>query len=178
MHRCRLNVMGASGSGTTTLGRALASYWSVPHADADDYFWVPTNPPHVEKRPEAERTALMRQLFVPREAWVLSGAPLGWGEDVVALCDAIVFLTLRPDERMRRLHAREEVRQEGQELDPAAWEEFITWARGYDDPSFNGRSLVMHQQWLGTVGTPVLTLDSAAPVTQLRDAVLAWDPRD
>lgn len=55
MRRCRLHVLGASGSGTTTLARALANHWSAPHADADDYFWVPTNPPYVEKRPEADR---------------------------------------------------------------------------------------------------------------------------
>ena len=51
--------MGASGAGTTTLARAMADHWSVPHANADDYFWVPSDPPYVEKRPEAERVALM-----------------------------------------------------------------------------------------------------------------------
>ena len=61
--------MGASGAGTTTLGRSLADHWSVPHADADDYFWVPTVPPYVEKRPEADRVTLMRSVFLPREAW-------------------------------------------------------------------------------------------------------------
>jgi hypothetical protein len=60
----------ASGSGTTTLARALANHWSVPHADADDYFWMPTDPPYVEKRPESDRLSLLRNVFVPREAWV------------------------------------------------------------------------------------------------------------
>ena len=74
MRRCRLHVIGASGSGTTTLARALADFWSVPHADADDYFWEPSDPPYVVRRPEADRLALMRSVFVPREAWVLSGS--------------------------------------------------------------------------------------------------------
>lgn len=42
LNPCRLFIMGASGSGTTTLGRAIANEWAVPHADADDYFWQPT----------------------------------------------------------------------------------------------------------------------------------------
>lgn len=176
MRRCRLHVMGASGSGTTTLARTLATYWSVPHADADDYFWAPSDPPDVEKRPEAERTALMHRVFVPREAWVVSGSMMGWGEEVVAACDAVVFLRLDPAERMRRLHAREELRQEGRTFDPAAWEEFLTWASGYDDPEFTGRSLHAHQEWLAGVGRPVLTLDSAAGPEALCDQVLAWDP--
>ena len=86
MRRCRLHVTGASGSGTTTLARALADTWAVPHADADDYFWLPTDPPYVDKRPEVDRLALMEQVFLPREGWVLSGSMLGWGDDVVGRC--------------------------------------------------------------------------------------------
>ena len=71
-------MTGASGSGTTTLARAVADAWAVPHGDADDYFRLPTDPPHVDRRPEAERLALMEQVFLPREAWMLSGSILGW----------------------------------------------------------------------------------------------------
>ncbi|MCI2265741.1 hypothetical protein L2W11_09475 [Sediminivirga luteola] len=77
MKRSRVHVMGASGSGTTTLARALADHWAVPHADADDYFWVPAVPPFRQKRPEEARRSLTREVFVPREAWVLSGSMLG-----------------------------------------------------------------------------------------------------
>ncbi len=121
MRRSRLHVMGASGTGTTTLARALADHWAVPHADADDYFWVPTTPPYVAKRPEGERLTLMHSVFVPREAWVLSGSMLGWGESIVAECDAVAFLTLDPDERLRRLEARETSRRAGRDFDPVAW---------------------------------------------------------
>ena len=176
MRRCRLHVMGASGSGATTLGRVLASYWAVPHADADDYFWVPSDPPYVEKRPESDRVALMRTMFVPREAWVLSGSVLGWGEKVVDECDAVVFLTLDPEERLRRLGVREETRRAGQGFDQSAWETFTTWARGYDDPTFEGRSRVLHEQWLAGLTQPVLRLDSAQAPDELRDAVLSWEP--
>ena len=168
--------MGASGAGTTTLGRAVADHWSVPHADADDYFWVPSDPPYAEKRADADRLALMREVFVPREAWVLSGSMLGWGDSIVAECDAVVFLTLEPQERLRRLEVREGFRREGQVVDPVAWSEFLAWAGGYDEPGFEGRSRVAHEEWLTTVGRPVLRLDSSLPREQLRDAVLRWDP--
>lgn len=168
--------MGASGSGTTTLGRALADYWSVPHADADDYFWVPTVPPYVEKRPESARRALMRDVFVPREGWVLSGSMVGWGESIVAECDAVIFLTLDPRERLRRLEAREVHRRGGQDFDEAAWSDFLDWAKGYDDPAFNGRSRAAHESWLDQLDLPVLRLGSERPVAELRDAVLSWEP--
>jgi len=41
----RIHILGASGSGTTTLGRALAERLQYPHFETDDYFWLPTAPP-------------------------------------------------------------------------------------------------------------------------------------
>lgn len=38
----RIHLMGASGSGVTTIGRALAGRLALPHHDTDDYFWLPT----------------------------------------------------------------------------------------------------------------------------------------
>ena len=177
MQRSRLHVMGASGAGTTTLARAVADHWAVPHADADDYFWVPSDPPYAEKRTETERVALMEQVFLPREAWVLSGSVVGWGDEVVARCDAVVFVTLDPMERIRRIEAREQVRQEGAVVDQAAWAAFLQWARRYDDPTFEGRSRVVHEKWLAGLACPVLRLDNAASPEALRDEVLAWEPQ-
>ncbi|WP_105030743.1 hypothetical protein [Arthrobacter ruber] len=176
MQRAKVHVMGASGSGTTTLGRALADYWSVPHADADDYFWVPTVPPYVVKRPEDARRALMRDVFVPREGWVLSGSVMGWGESIIEECDAVVFLTLDPRERLRRLEAREVHRRAGGAFDEAAWSDFLDWAKGYDDPAFDGRSRARHEAWLDQLDRPVLRLSSGMSVAELRDAVLRWEP--
>lgn len=176
MRRCRLHVLGASGSGVTTLGRALADRWSVPHADADDYFWVPTVPPYVTKRPVPERLRLMSTMFVPRGAWVLSGSMVGWGEEVVEACDALVFLTLDPAERLRRLEQREELRRGSEAYDAEASAAFLAWARGYDDPTFDGRSRAGHEAWLAERRQPVLRLDSAQEPAALVEEVLRWEP--
>ena len=42
----RIHIMGASGAGVTTLGRALADTLGLPHHDTDDYYWRPTDPPY------------------------------------------------------------------------------------------------------------------------------------
>jgi hypothetical protein len=118
----------------------------------------------------------MERLFLPRESWVLSGSMLGWGDDVVARCDAVVFLTLDSAERVRRLEARERARHGGLAVDEAAWAEFVEWASGYDDRGFDGRSRVAHETWLASLDLPVLRLDSASPPEVLRDDVVAWEP--
>ena len=50
----RVHLFGASGSGTTTLGRALAAALDIPPLDTDDY-WQPTDPPDTVKHEPAER---------------------------------------------------------------------------------------------------------------------------
>lgn len=172
---CRLFIMGASGSGRTALGRAIADKWAIPHADADDYFWRPTSPPYTEQRAPVERLSLMREVFVPRNTWVLSGSIMGWGEDLMAMFDAVVFLTLDPETRMTRLRARESIRvlelAKAGGLDEAAHEEFMSWAQGYDNPDFAGRNRSRHEQWLAMLSCPILRLDSSRPVNDLVQAI-------
>ena len=38
----RIHVFGASGSGTTTLGKRLSQYLNYSFFDSDNYFWLPT----------------------------------------------------------------------------------------------------------------------------------------
>ena len=178
MDASRLHLTGASGSGTTTLGRALASHWSVPHADADDYFWVPTSPPYTQKRATADRLRLMEEIFVARDAWVLSGSLLGWGDPLVERFDAVVFLSVEDETRLARLHTREAARY-GARIEAGgdretSYREFMEWAEGYEDPTFDGRNRAQHEAWLAALPCPVLRLDSGAGVEELLGEVATW----
>lgn len=176
----RVHIVGASGAGTTTLGRVLASEWSVPHADVDDYFWTPTEPPYTTKRDRRERLQLMEELFLPRTAWVLSGSLVGWGEALVPLFDVVIFVTLEPSLRLDRLRERER-RRYGSRIEAggdreSAFVDFLDWAAGYDDPGFDGRRRVAHERWLATLPCPVLRIDGSEPMAKLVSTVLDWAP--
>ncbi|MEO8530978.1 MAG: hypothetical protein ABI459_07130 [Deltaproteobacteria bacterium] len=178
MTPCRVHILGASGAGTTTLGRALAAQWAVPHHDTDDYFWEPTEQPYTVKRDPAERLTLMRQMFVPRRAWVLSGSLIAWGDALIPELDLVVFLKIDPLIRMARLKAREELRLGAKTIAPggashASYLAFMEWATGYDHPDFTGRSLKRHSDWLAKLPCPVLALDSSAPLGSLVAQVLS-----
>ena len=43
MRTRRIHIVGASGAGVTTLGRAVADALAIPHHDTDDFFWLPTD---------------------------------------------------------------------------------------------------------------------------------------
>ena len=46
----RVLILGASGTGTTTLGRALGNDLSFRVFDTDDYYWLPSTPPFQRKQ--------------------------------------------------------------------------------------------------------------------------------
>jgi hypothetical protein len=56
-------------------------------------------------------------------------------------------------------------------LDEGGHEEFMTWARGYDNPDFAGRNRGRHEQWLAMLSCPILRLDSTRPVEDLVQAI-------
>jgi adenylate kinase family enzyme len=130
-----VHITGASGTGTTTLGRALADALSIPHHDTDDYFWLPTTPSFQQKCEPADRLRLVREVFAQRAEWVLSGSLTGWGDPLVPLFNLVVFLIVPAELRVRRLRERETRRFGADALPLGAWrhgqtEEFIAWAWG------------------------------------------------
>lgn len=174
----RLLITGASGAGATTLGAALAGRLAVPHADTDDYFWVPTDPPFTQARPGPERARLLQEIVLPLPAWVLSGDLLGWPDEVIARVTHVVFLRVPTGTRLARLDARQRTRY-GEAIAPGgalrpAHEAFLTWAAAYDDGTQTGRSLPAHLEWLAAVDQPALTLPGTTPTAELADAVIAW----
>ena len=106
----RIHVMGASGSGTSTLARGLANAFDSQAFDTDDFYWKPTDPPFTEKRPVAERIALMQEVFLPRRDWILSGSFTSWGTPILPRLTHVVFLALPGAKRLARLRKRERLR--------------------------------------------------------------------
>jgi adenylate kinase family enzyme len=171
MKSCRIHVTGASGAGVTSLGRALASALAIPHHDTDDYFWLPTEPPYRDKRDVAERLKLMRDVFLPRAAWVLSGSLNGWGNVLIPNFEVVVFLTTPREIRLQRLQTREATRFGADAVAPGGWrhaetKEFIEWASGYEDGDVS-RNQTTHQAWLAGLPCPVLRMDGSRPMPEL-----------
>ena len=177
MKTCRIHITGASGCGVTTLGRALADAIALPHHDSDDYYWQPTSPPYREKRAVEDRLRLMREMFLNRPAWVLTGSLDGWGDPIIPFFDLVIFLRTDRDVRLQRVRAREMRRYGAEAIAPGGWhheaaKEFIEWVSHYDDASREGRSLKRHQAWLAALPCPILRLDGARPVAELVEATM------
>ena len=55
----KILITGASGSGTTTLGKSLSKRLNWGLIDADDYYWLPTDPPYQVGRQPGLRLQMM-----------------------------------------------------------------------------------------------------------------------
>jgi len=168
--------MGASGSGTTTLGIHLATKLNWEHLDVDDYYWEKSYPPFQFKVPFEKRKQTLSSDFEASDHIVLSGSLVSWGEEWKTAFDLIIFLSLEHNIRMSRLKTRELERYGEQlELDETIKKQstdFLEWAAKYDDPSFDGRSLRIHEAWLNEISCPVLRLSSSEDVSSLRKKAL------
>ena len=167
----RIHIFGASGSGTTTLAAALSAHIGCPHFDADQYFWIPTDPPFQQKRERTERVRMLLADMLPHSAWVLSGSICGWDEEITPMFDFAVFLWIPPEVRMSRLKKREIERYGKEVAKPLGiWApgtaEFLAWAAQYDEAGSGMRSRLLHENWMQTLHCPVLRLEGDITVDE------------
>jgi len=159
----RIHILGASGSGTTSIAKAVCKQTSYTHFDTDDYLWMPTEVPFTHLRPVEERISLMEYDLGACEKWVNSGSLMSWGNTIIPLFDLVVFVYVPHDVRMERLQRRE-VERYGDTILPGgsryeSSQEFINWAATYDaGTSPTGRNLQKHRAWLKNITCDILEI--------------------
>lgn len=159
----RIHILGASGSGTSTLGKALAEKFNSIHFDTDDYYWLPPKHSFTQKRELVERQNLLMNDLVNHDSWILSGSLCGWGDIYIPMFDMVIYLWLPQDIRMARLIKREEQRY-GEDIKPNRQKhpqfiEFIEWASKYDNGGLDIRSRVTHEEWLKGLSCPTIRIE-------------------
>ncbi len=172
-----IHIFGASGSGTTTLGHALAEALSLRHMDSDDYYWLPTDPPFTHKRPIPERLACMQRDIDASTGVVISGSLTDWGDPLMAQFTLAVRVVTDTALRLDRLHARELTRFGDRILAGgdmyAEHQAFLAWAAQYDDGDESIRSRRKHDLWQQDLACPIVTVDGSAPMEEKLTQVLS-----
>ncbi|MBR6745729.1 MAG: AAA family ATPase [Clostridia bacterium] len=158
-----IHIFGASGSGTTTLGKKICAELGYRHMDTDDYFWLPTDPKFIEKRPAEERLAMMKRDINEAENVVISGALAGWGDPLIPYFTLAVRIELPQDVRIERLRKREKERF-GSRIEPGGdmyklHVAFIEWAKTYDTGGMAHRSKMRHDAWQTHLPCELFLLD-------------------
>lgn len=172
-----IHIVGASGSGTTTLGAALAARFGYAHLDTDEFYWEESDPPFQQARPVELRQAMLTERFEMHPAWVLSGSLAGWGDIFIPLFDVVIFLSLPNAIRMERLRARELKRYGAEALEAGGrmhqgYTDFMAWASRYDTAGLEQRSRILHEQWLERLAMPVVRIDGLLETGEQVDLLL------
>ena len=149
----RIHIFGASGSGTTTLGKSLAERLNIPLLDTDDYFWEAAEVPYTRKREQIQRIELLKTDLDHYPEWVLSGSLCGWGDFAIPMFTFAVFLWVPEVLRLSRLREREVTRFGPEALAPGGWfyehhTTFMEWAAQYDSAGPEMRSRALHEEWM------------------------------
>ena len=175
----RIHILGASGSGTTTLGQVLATQLGCQHVDTDNYFWLPTKPPFQIKRDLQDRQQLLAEDLGSAARWILSGSLCGWGDIFIPKFELVIYLWIPQALRMERLVKREIQRYGAADVKPGGKRysdsnAFLEWAAGYDEGGLGMRSKALHEQWLAALPCKVLRLEGDLSVGERAAAILAY----
>ncbi len=173
----RVHLLGASGSGTTTLASALAKSMDCQHYDTDNFFWLPTSPPFQDIRKLPEREGLLKEALESCSMWTLSGSLCGWGDFAITMFDLVVFLWLPKEVRLERLRKREAERFGADIVQPAhprnkAYRVFLEWTAAYDEGGLNMRSKARHEKWLSSLPCPVMRIEGEKSVKKSLSLVM------
>ncbi len=173
----RVNILGASGCGATTLARAVAAALGVPHFDVDDYYHLPTDPPFQAQRDPQDRHDLLVTDLGRSPGWALSGGLAGWSPYPRLDLSLMVFLWVPADVRMERLRQRERARYGARVLPGgdmhAASEDFLAWASRYDAGDVDGKTRARHEAYLAEQVCPVLRIEGAVSTPDALARVVA-----
>lgn len=160
----RIHILGAAGTGCTSLGKVLAEHLNIACFDSDFYYWQQTLEPFSIARPRDERLRLLQEHIAGHQGWVLSDSLCGWGDAMIPLFTHVVFLRVEPQVRLQRLRLREAQRYGEQILEGGSRHQnsvaFLTWVARYDTGNHSLRSLRRHETWLKPLNCPVIRLDA------------------
>ncbi len=158
-----IHIYGASGSGTSTLGKYIRDMLGYFYMDTDDYYWQPTNPPYTKKRNIAERLAMIKSDFEKADKVVISGSLVDWGDELIPLFTLVIRLKTDTNIRIERLKRRER-EHFGSRIDFGGdmyqdHIEFLEYATAYDNGDIGMRSKAKHDEWENLLRCKNITLD-------------------
>ena len=162
-----IHIFGASGSGTTTLGKYISRRLGYFFMDTDDYFWLPTDPPYTKKRDKALRMEMMKHDLAQTDKAVISGSLVDWGDELIPLFTLALRLETNTELRIKRLKQREREHFDSRiDIGGDMYEnhqEFLQWATAYDSGGLDMRSSAKHNEWEKLLPCRKITLDGSRP---------------
>lgn len=171
----KIQVIGASGTGKSTLCKYISEKTGIYWIDTDKYLWKDSS--FTENNPIEVRFRMYNDDIANYRDYVVSGSIHSWNPDGFNNKDLLVLLTVNEEVRMKRIYNRE-LSVFGEKMLPGGEHyqltcEFLDWCKTYltaDENAIN--SLAGHMLCLRKAPCKTLILDGDKPVDILCEYVL------
>ncbi len=170
-------VMGASGSGTSTIGEFLANYLGYDILESDFYKWEQTNPPFLKMRPQEESNKMILDKISSCKNLIISGS-LHSNPDTFKYIDIIFYLYAPTSVRMKRILQRDietgrnSLQQEGEVKEK--FMDFLWCAENYDNLGFDGRSKASQEFVIkNCYNASIFEINTDKAISNIKDEIIA-----
>lgn len=161
-------VFGANGSGKTTLGHKLSEALGFKHIDVEDYYFDKSDIYYQNPRAKDDVIRLMLTDIKQYGSFVLSGVTGDYGNEISSMYKLAVLLSAPVDLRIERIRNRAVIKHGERALPKGDMykdrEAFVNFART--------RDLLIIDKWADTLLCPVITIDSAKPISEYFQTVV------
>lgn len=125
----RILILGNSGSGKTTMARALQDAYGLPHLDLDSIAWAEPG----ERLPLAESVAALEAFDQAHASWVIEGSYASLARAALPLCTEFRFLNPGVEACVANCMSRpwEPEKYASAEEQDARLAFLLDWVRGY-----------------------------------------------
>jgi adenylate kinase family enzyme len=174
----KIQVIGASGTGKSTLCKYISDKTGVYWIETDRYLWK--DDAFTENYPIEERLRMYSDDIGTHRDYIVSGSVHFWNPEGFKDRELLVLLKLDEETRMKRLCDREFFRY-GESMLPGgdhyrATREFLEWCETYiSGDEYASTSLACHMRLLREAACRTLILDANLPVDVLCKQVLDTD---
>lgn len=172
-----IHVMGASGSGTTTIGNLIAKEKGFNLLESDYYKWEQTNPPFQKMRPQEESDKILLDAIKNSKDLVIAGS-LHSNPIAFDYIDIIFYLYAPTSVRLKRIEQRDidsgrNSRKAGGAIEKE-YLEFLWWAENYDNLGFEGRSRKSQQHVIENCkNAKTYLVDTNRPLDEIMKEILS-----
>lgn len=173
----RILIIGASGTGTTTLGKRISNQLKISFIDLDELFWLDSDIPFTKFRNTEQLREIVNDKIYSRREWVISGDPSLWNVDIENKINYLIFLKAPTNIRISRLEKRYDnqygiaSRVQGN-LIFENHQEFIKWTLKYDIGGITGRTKEKQESWISNLNGIIYETNSDKELDLLVEEVL------
>ena len=176
-------IFGASGAGSTTLGKEIAGRLNFQHLDIDNYLWRwDTKIPLTVTRSSEERTELLLNDIKKCPNFVISGTIFSNQNLFAHLFDLAVFVSTPAEVCAERVRARELSRW-GNRILPGGdmyrvtrfhgdSDDYLANAQRYETADVLKFGRKLHEQWISELPCPIMRVNGTKNISENANGII------